>query len=105
MPDEVGRRDVVLFFQGIQQYQQAVDLHRRKGFVPIIVQFNSDGNGIQIGYISPFSAATVPCPQVIIQHMGHRTVFADYIMGDQLRSEERRVGKECVSKCRSWWSS
>src|SRR3546814_5454232 len=20
------------------------------------------------------------------------------------RSEERRVGKECVSKCRSWWS-
>src|SRR3546814_19952614 len=22
----------------------------------------------------------------------------------QLRSEERRVGKECVSTCRSWWS-
>src|SRR3546814_15986804 len=21
------------------------------------------------------------------------------------RSEERRVGKECVRKCRSWWSS
>src|SRR3546814_11007332 len=21
------------------------------------------------------------------------------------RSEERRVGKECVSKCRSWWSA
>src|SRR3546814_19549954 len=21
------------------------------------------------------------------------------------RSEERRVGKECVSTCRSWWSS
>src|SRR3546814_12162993 len=21
-----------------------------------------------------------------------------------LRSEERRVGKECVSTCRSWWS-
>src|SRR3546814_13664272 len=21
-----------------------------------------------------------------------------------VRSEERRVGKECVSKCRSWWS-
>src|SRR3546814_12863278 len=26
------------------------------------------------------------------------------IVGDQLRSEERRVGKECVSTCRSrWW--
>src|SRR3546814_17466136 len=23
---------------------------------------------------------------------------------DDHRSEERRVGKECVSKCRSWWS-
>src|SRR3546814_17701682 len=21
-----------------------------------------------------------------------------------IRSEERRVGKECVSRCRSWWS-
>src|SRR3546814_17763434 len=25
--------------------------------------------------------------------------------GDDIRSEERRVGKECVSKCRSrWWA-
>src|SRR3546814_16129991 len=23
---------------------------------------------------------------------------------DVLRSEERRVGRECVSTCRSWWS-
>src|SRR3546814_14180478 len=23
---------------------------------------------------------------------------------ESLRSEERRVGKECVSPCRSWWS-
>src|SRR3546814_16047456 len=26
------------------------------------------------------------------------------MMHDQLRSEERRVGKECVSTCRSRWS-
>src|SRR3546814_17210148 len=25
-------------------------------------------------------------------------------IGDAERSEERRVGKECVSTCRSWWS-
>src|SRR3546814_20850490 len=24
--------------------------------------------------------------------------------GERKRSEERRVGKECVSMCRSWWS-
>src|SRR3546814_18554923 len=26
------------------------------------------------------------------------------VAGDDLRSEERRVGKECVSTCRSRWS-
>src|SRR3546814_2404557 len=31
----------------------------------------------------------------------HRQIFA---IGDQMRSEERRVGKECVSTCRSRWS-
>ena len=25
-------------------------------------------------------------------------------LGDQLRSEQRRVGKECVTQCRSRWS-
>src|SRR3546814_14188956 len=28
----------------------------------------------------------------------------DKLMGEQARSEERRVGKECVSTCRSRWS-
>src|SRR3546814_13949431 len=27
-----------------------------------------------------------------------------YIEDQSFRSEERRVGKECVSTCRSWWS-
>src|SRR3546814_11290236 len=38
-----------------------------------------------------------------VQRLGHvarRLVFLD----DLLRSEERRVGKECVSTCRSRWS-
>src|SRR3546814_3135803 len=29
-------------------------------------------------------------------------VILTYVVGE-LRSEERRVGKECVSTCRSWW--
>src|SRR3546814_19952825 len=28
----------------------------------------------------------------------------DHLLGFQARSEERRVGKECVSMCRSRWS-
>src|SRR3546814_12051621 len=47
---------------------------------------------------------------------GDRVAIAVYNFTDQtgqfkptegvqtLRSEERRVGKECVSTCRSWWS-
>src|SRR3546814_12368952 len=37
-----------------------------------------------------------------------RLVFVEGGIGDQaarLRSEERRVGKECVSTCRSRWST
>src|SRR3546814_13002965 len=39
--------------------------------------------------------------------IGNRTrVIATYIGEPQTRSEERRVGKESVSKCRSrWWPS
>src|SRR3546814_18628155 len=32
------------------------------------------------------------------------TVAGDIALAAQLRSEERRVGKECVSTCRSRWS-
>src|SRR3546814_4514615 len=36
---------------------------------------------------------------------GRRFGFAALVVvGDQKRSEERRVGKECVSTCRSRWS-
>src|SRR3546814_21008412 len=31
-------------------------------------------------------------------------VYSRVILGFHLRSEERRVGKECVSTCRSRWS-
>src|SRR3546814_18269633 len=35
---------------------------------------------------------------------GRATVKADSCRERRLRSEERRVGKECVSTCRSRWS-
>src|SRR3546814_14824583 len=38
--------------------------------------------------------------------LGYRQVELSWILEDNLpmRSEERRVGKECVSTCRSRWS-
>src|SRR3546814_20472798 len=40
-------------------------------------------------------------PFRLSQYRGEQSISADY---DGWRSEERRVGKECVSTCRSRWS-
>ena len=37
------------------------------------------------------------------QDLGFGSVFGGQVLG-QARSEERRVGKECVTTCRSRWS-
>src|SRR3546814_10362918 len=34
---------------------------------------------------------------------GKKAILAAVIRGEEYRSEERRVGKECVSTCRSRW--
>ena len=34
----------------------------------------------------------------------HEHILVDFIGADKIRSEERRVGKECVQPCRSRWS-
>src|SRR3546814_4373131 len=48
----------------------------------------------QPGHIFPLTAQ----PGGVLTRAGHTEAAAD------LRSEERRVGKECVSTCRSRWS-
>src|SRR3546814_14876648 len=57
----------------------------------------------------PQFAPLVPGPA---RSFAQRRIASDALAGDnaqalaevRLRSEERRVGKECVSKCRSGWS-
>src|SRR3546814_18555297 len=44
-------------------------------------------------------------PPLLATTIGQRVTFADTARsGRPLRSEARRVGKECVSTCRSRWS-
>src|SRR3546814_15942867 len=73
----------------------------------------------------PASAANFPLGEVEKIAIGFKYFAVDLVIVDQdaqpvfhfgqhgrdrhriefgQRSEERRVGKECVSKCRSWWS-
>src|SRR3546814_13772039 len=51
-----------------------------------------------------------PTPQILTKVLAmsdaltYRAAGVDIDAGNALRSEERRVGKECVSTCRSRWS-
>src|SRR3546814_14603016 len=42
--------------------------------------------------------------KMISSYVGENKLFEQLYMEGKLRSEERRVGKECVSTCRSRWS-
>src|SRR3546814_18490319 len=52
-----------------------------------------------VGYAPP---GYTPFPASICTSVNH--VICHGIPGDKIRTEERRVGKECVSTCRSRWS-
>src|SRR3546814_12047718 len=54
----------------------------------------SDRGSILLVVYTAFSAA-------VVEGLWHRVAPAELLV---LRSEERRVGKECVSTCRSRWS-
>ena len=49
------------------------------------------------------SATAFPCVILVSIWKGYPLVMAQILAGIQ-RSEERRVGKECASMCRSRWS-
>src|SRR3546814_9289134 len=55
-----------------------------------------------IGLVAAFVAGAIsflsPCVLPLVPG------YLSYIAGRSARSEERRVGKECVSTCRSRWS-
>src|SRR3546814_19031056 len=54
---------------------------------------------------NPCADSTSTFPNCEAQALVHRDRSDQlYAERDVIRSEERRVGKECVSTCRSWWS-
>src|SRR3546814_8160332 len=62
---------------------------------------SSDLVGIVIGGFPMGDCHHVADPAVVIERRGLESGVAQV---EQPRSEERRVGKECVSTCRSRWS-
>src|SRR3546814_16665565 len=78
--------------------------HTRGGHLPCPAQ----ADGLPEVFFRSEDAVLVPAEQssllgtvAHVQFLGERTRV---YLNDVTRSEERRVGKECVSTCRSRWS-
>src|SRR3546814_14765496 len=56
--------------------------------------------GTQSGVFAVEEAGRAPCPVFVKARAEKSEAYARYVG----RSEERRVGKECVSTCRSRWA-
>jgi hypothetical protein len=65
--------------------------------------YGSDGNPLVGGKIYTYAAGTTT-PLATYTDAGAGTANTNPIILNSLRSEERRVGKECSSTCRyRWW--
>src|SRR3546814_12937828 len=53
---------------------------------------------------APMGERTLTGLCALLQENRLRQALAPYVLDGPHRSEERRVGKECVSTCRSRWS-
>src|SRR3546814_19412153 len=74
--------------------QAGVSLHQ----APFLIERGLDPN-VAATVVSTFSLGSAVgslCFGLGARRLGRRATL--------VRSEERRVGKECVSTCRSWWS-
>src|SRR3546814_4073083 len=65
------------------------------------------GNNFTARTVHCYRRPTVPagrCSEVFSKELRESRRGAMSVSADHTRSEERRVGKECVSTCRSRWS-
>src|SRR3546814_16635717 len=86
-------------------------LTRRDGFAGIVERVASNGQercDARRGWVrgggrlhsARVSRSPTPAPELTV-----RAILTGMPLGALLRSEERRVGKECVSTCRTRWAA
>src|SRR3546814_7362011 len=71
---------------------------RRRHTRCALVTWSSDG----VLFRSPLSILLIKALMVMLGEP--EVMYSPFLIMNLLRSEERRVGKECVSTCRSRWS-
>ena len=84
-----------------QEKKQAVALMRYSAIAPLITGTQEDYESLS-AYFRTASAKGIKAPDGSIRHYSPGTLEKWYL--SYRRSEERRVGKECLRLCRSRWS-
>src|SRR3546814_374572 len=64
----------------------------------------ANGVEVQVAAGGEFTPTPAVSHAILVHNRGRDSGLADGIVVTPSRSEERRVGKECVSPCRSRWS-
>lgn len=80
MPDDVFRCDAPTAANALQQLFEGRHLGFCKGVIATIVQFDSDGPGVDIVQAAPFPRPSMPGPLRLIDHAGHRPITCYEIM-------------------------
>src|SRR3546814_19187868 len=60
--------------------------------------------GLKVGLTFATSIPAAVISMAVLRFFASSNILENNIV-QKVRSEERRVGKECVSTCRSWWST
>ena len=87
MADEIGGGDAIGGLKPRQQVEEATDLRVGKGFEAVVIQFDADGDRVDVGDISPAAGAGLPGAEIVVEHMVDGAVAADDVVGAHLGAD------------------
>src|SRR5258706_5303803 len=80
LSDGILRRNAVALCDVAQQREQALDLHRRKWLVAVIVQLDADRRRVEIRIAAPARLTRVPGTHPLVDELNDPAVAPDQVM-------------------------
>src|SRR3546814_18788609 len=78
---------------------------RAEGEIAFVLKKDLKGPGVTEDQVLDATDYVLPCFEIVDSRIDDWKIkIQDTVADNASRSEERRVGKECVSTCRSRWS-
>src|SRR3546814_15300538 len=105
------RNKVEIPFATVEEVRAAYSFSNLQDFLDIyyqganVLRTEEDFRDLALAYFDRAAADNVVHAEIFFDPQTHTMRGVPFaVVADGLRSEERRVGKECVSTCRSRWS-